>query len=83
MWHKCQWQREATAYWDGLEHSVGAWFWSKTQSACKGKKEHFWRQRWALLAEVKIIICQMAHQSVRTEGAAGHCVFYHSCTYGT
>ena len=23
------------------------------QSACKGK-EHFWRQRWALLAEVKI-----------------------------
>ena len=67
MWHKCQWQREATAYWDGLEHSVGAWFWSKTQSACK----------------VKIIICQMAHQSVRTEGAAGHCVFYHSCTYGT
>lgn len=50
--------------------------------APKGKKQRFWRQRKALLAESKIIICQMTYKSVRTEGAAGHGVFYHSHAYG-
>lgn len=49
---------------------------------CKGKKQPFWGQRKSLLAESRVIICQIAHKNVRTEGAAGHCVFYHSHRYG-
>lgn len=50
--------------------------------APKGKRQRFWRQTQALLAESKIVICQMTYKSVRTEGAAGHSAFYHGRTYG-